>query len=48
MFPEAVPSIEIIGSITGEAAAATGIPEGVPVAAGAGDGGMRDGGCRLC
>ncbi len=39
MFPEAVPSIEIIGRITAEASAATGIPEGVPVAAGAGDGG---------
>ncbi|HAK45697.1 MAG TPA: xylulokinase [Spirochaeta sp.] len=39
MFPEAVPSVEIIGTITKAASAATGIPEGVPVAAGAGDGG---------
>ncbi|MDC7228323.1 MAG: xylulokinase [Spirochaetales bacterium] len=39
IFPEAVPSIEIIGTITKAASEATGIPEGVPVAAGAGDGG---------
>ena len=39
MFPEAVASTEIIGCITEQAASATGIPCGTPVAAGAGDGG---------
>jgi len=39
MFPETVQSIEIIGKITSDASEATGIPAGVPVAAGAGDGG---------
>ncbi len=38
-LPEAVPSTEIIGSITPEAYESTGIPVGTPVAAGAGDGG---------
>ncbi len=38
-LPEAVPSTEIIGTITKEAFEATGIPVGIPVVAGAGDGG---------
>ena len=37
-MPEAVPSTEIIGHVTAAAAAATGLLEGTPVAAGGGDG----------
>ncbi|MBE7556102.1 MAG: xylulose kinase [Anaerolineales bacterium] len=37
-FPELVPPGEIIGQISAEAAAATGLPAGLPVVAGAGDG----------
>ncbi|MDC7225917.1 MAG: xylulokinase [Spirochaetales bacterium] len=39
LFPKTVSSDSIIGTVTTEASAATGIPEGTPVAAGAGDGG---------
>ena len=38
MLPEARPSTDILGKITGEAAAATGLLEGTPVAIGGGDG----------
>jgi len=38
-LPESVPSITVIGEITGEAAEATGLRKGTPVVAGAGDGG---------
>jgi xylulokinase len=38
MFPEAVDSAEIIGEVTAEAARATGIKAGTPVATGGGDG----------
>jgi xylulokinase len=38
-LPESVPSTTVIGEITGEAAAATGLKRGTPVVAGAGDGG---------
>ena len=38
MLPEALPSTTIIGTITAEAAQATGLKEGTPVAAGGGDG----------
>lgn len=38
LFPRAANSIEILGSITSEAAAATGIKAGTPVAIGGGDG----------
>lgn len=37
MFPQPVPSTQVIGSITAQAAAATGLPIGIPVAAGAVD-----------
>ncbi len=39
LFPEAVPSTRITGTVSAAASAATGIPEGVPVVIGAGDGG---------
>lgn len=39
LFPDAVASSTIIGEVTADAEAATGIPAGTPVAAGAGDGG---------
>lgn len=35
LLPEVVPTTEIIGHVTADASAATGIPEGTPVAAGA-------------
>lgn len=38
MFPEAVDSAQIIGEVTAEAAKATGLRAGTPVAAGGGDG----------
>lgn len=38
LFPEALPSTEILGGVTAEAAAATGLLEGTPVAVGGGDG----------
>jgi xylulokinase len=38
MFPDAVDSAVIIGEVTGEAAKATGLKPGTPVAAGGGDG----------
>lgn len=38
LFPEALPSTAILGGLTAEAAAATGLLEGTPVAAGGGDG----------
>jgi len=38
MLPEPLPSTTIIGTITAEAARATGLKEGTPVAAGGGDG----------
>ncbi len=37
-FPDAKESIFVVGSITKEAAEATGLPEGIPVVTGAGDG----------
>lgn len=51
LLPQALPSAQIAGAITAEAAALTGLPEGLPVVAGAGDvvanvigcGGMRPG-----
>jgi xylulokinase len=36
-MPRIVPATEVVGYLTGEAAAACGLPEGLPVAAGAGD-----------
>ena len=39
MMPNPVPSTEVIGHVTAEAAAATGLIKGTPVVAGAGDGG---------
>ena len=39
MFPEAVSSAEIIGTVSSAASEETGLPQGLPVAAGAGDGG---------
>jgi xylulokinase len=38
LLPEAHPSADLAGRITGEAAAATGLPEGTPVVTGGGDG----------
>ncbi|MCY3020307.1 MAG: xylulokinase [Planctomycetota bacterium] len=38
MFPEAKPSTEVLGTITSQAAQATGLKEGTPVAVGGGDG----------
>ena len=38
LFPEALPSTAILGGVTSEAAAATGLLEGTPVAVGGGDG----------
>ena len=38
LFPEVLPSTEILGGVTAEAAAATGLLEGTPVAVGGGDG----------
>ena len=38
MFPEALPSTAVLGPLTREAAAATGLKEGTPVAVGGGDG----------
>jgi len=37
LFPEIIPSHGVTGLLTAEAAAATGLPEGLPVVAGAGD-----------
>jgi sugar (pentulose or hexulose) kinase len=37
LLPVALPSTSVIGGLTAEAAAATGLPEGLPVVAGAGD-----------
>lgn len=37
LFPEIIPSHGVTGPLTAEAAAATGLPEGLPVVAGAGD-----------
>ncbi len=37
MMPDAAPSATVMGKVTAEAAAATGIPEGTPVANGSGD-----------
>lgn len=37
MFPEIVPSTALVGAITRSASDATGLPEGLPVVAGAGD-----------
>ncbi len=37
LLPLAVPSTSVVGGLTAEAAAATGLPEGLPVVAGAGD-----------
>ncbi len=39
LFPEAVSSTHVTGTVSAAASAATGIPEGVPVVIGAGDGG---------
>ena len=38
LFPEALPSTDILGGVTAEAAAATGLRAGTPVAVGGGDG----------
>lgn len=38
LLPEVVPSAEVVGCVSREAARATGLPEGLPVVLGAGDG----------
>lgn len=47
LFPEVVPSTQIIGVVTPEAASATGLPAGTPVVMGGGDGPMAALGCAI-
>ena len=47
MFPEIVPSTQIIGTVTAEAAIATGLTAGTPVVMGGGDGPMAALGCGI-
>lgn len=47
LFTEIVPSTHILGGVTAEAAAATGLPMGTPVVMGGGDGPMAALGCGI-
>jgi xylulokinase len=47
-FPEALPVGALVGEVTAEAARATGLPEGLPVFAGAGDGQAAGFGLGVC